>query len=65
MSYCRFENTSNDLADCIDALNDYDTECKDLSDYEVRSLESLLGQAREIVELTETIELILAKKNEK
>lgn len=23
MSYCRFQNTSNDLQDCIDALDNY------------------------------------------
>ena len=51
MSYCRFENTAGDLGDCIDAIRDWEDECKDLSDYEVRALEDLLIGAREILEL--------------
>ena len=31
MSYCRFQNTSHDLQDCIDALENYDGEEDKLS----------------------------------
>ena len=55
MSYCRFENTTNDLGDCIEAIRDWEDECKDLSDYELSSLKDLLIQAREIIELEDDI----------
>ena len=34
MSYCRFENTVNDMQDCLNAIED--REVNDLSDYEVK-----------------------------
>ena len=55
MSYCRFENTTNDLGDCIEAIRDWEDECKDLSDYELSSLKDLLIQAREVIELEDDI----------
>ena len=64
MSYCRFENTSYDLDDCIEAIYKYYDENKEISDSEAESLATLLEQANEIVDLSEKIELILAKKNE-
>lgn len=65
MSYCRFENTSKDLQDCIEAIQNHYEECTDLSRYELRALSDLLEQAQEIIDLSEEIELILAKHNEK
>ena len=65
MSYCRFENTSRDLQDCIEAIQDHYEQCTDLSRYELRALSGLLEQAEEIIDLSEEIELILAKHNEK
>ena len=65
MSYCRFENTSRDLQDCIEAIQDHYKQCTDLSRYELRALSDLLEQAEEIIDLSEEIELILAKHNEK
>ncbi len=65
MSYCRFENTSRDLQDCIEAIQNHYEECTDLSRYELRALSDLLEQAEEIIDLSEEIELILAKHNEK
>ncbi len=65
MSYCRFENTSKDLQDCIEAIQNHYEECTDLSRYELRALSDLLEQAEEIIDLSEEIELILAKHNEK
>ena len=35
MSYCRFENTVNDMQDCLNAIED--REVNDLSDYEVKA----------------------------
>ena len=66
MSYCRFENTAGDLGDCIEAIRDWEDECKDLSDYELSSLKDLLIQAREIIELEDDILDILEynKNNE-
>ena len=37
MSYCRFENTVNDMQDCLNAIED--REINDLSDYEVKANE--------------------------
>ena len=65
MSYCRFENTSRDLQDCIEAIQNHYEECTDLSRYELRALSDLLEQAEEIIDLSEEIELILAIHNEK
>ena len=31
MSYCRFENTSNDLEDCLEAMGGFDFDRKELS----------------------------------
>lgn len=57
MSYCRFENTAYDLRDCLDAIQNRETE--DLSTYEVEGLEKILNLAHRIVEETEFIENIL------
>jgi len=39
MSYCRFENTSDDLFDCLNAMQDASTlEIMDLSEEETRSM---------------------------
>ena len=43
MSYCRFENTAHDLRDCLDAIQNRETE--DLSTYEVEGLEKILNLA--------------------
>ena len=64
MSYCRFENTSKDLEDCIEALRNYEDECNNLSSYEVEALEDLISQAKEIVELTETIDQVIKMNKE-
>ena len=54
MSYCRFENTSKDLEDCIQALHDYEEECNSLSSYEIEALQDLVEQAKEKVVFTDT-----------
>jgi hypothetical protein len=63
MSYCRFENTANDLQDCVYALND--NEVEDLSSYEVRGLRDLLYYAKDIVEMEGYIEEIITKNKHK
>ena len=59
MSYCRFENTSKDLEDCIQALHDYEEKCNSFSSYEGEALQDLIEQAKEIIELTETIDTVI------
>ena len=63
MSYCRFQNTSKDLGDCIDALeNSWDL---DLSTDEVNGLENLLGDSHRIVEMEDTINELIDKHRSK
>lgn len=57
MSYCRFENTSKDMLDCLEALDNQET--NDLSHYEIKGLRDLLQYAKDIVELEDEIEGIL------
>ena len=45
MSYCRFENTANDLADCIDHFDNV----ANLADSEARYRLELIEMAAEIV----------------
>ena len=58
MSYCRFENTVRDMRDCINAIEDGETD--ELSNYEIRALEEFLDLARDITNLEYDIEQILA-----
>lgn len=57
MSYCRFENTASDLADCLyameEALEDGETLSEMVSDnkYELAGLSQLRGQAEKFLEL--------------
>ena len=48
MSYCRFENTSRDLEDCIDAI--HNGKIYGLNQYERKGLIRLVELATEIVE---------------
>jgi hypothetical protein len=59
MSYCRFENTTKDMRDCINAIEDQETD--ELSSYEVNALTSFLLLAREITELEYEIEEIIER----
>ena len=47
MSYCRFENTANDLQDCIYAIQD--NEINQLSSYEIRGAKDLLELAKDLI----------------
>ena len=47
MSYCRFENTSQDLEDCYD--NWQDTPDDELTDYELRGKKRILQLCADIL----------------
>tara|TARA_R100000005_G_C4990027_1_gene197550 strand:+ start:859 stop:1053 length:195 start_codon:yes stop_codon:yes gene_type:complete len=54
MSYCRFENTSNALDDCLDAI--MDGEFNEMSDREADGLQKLLFLAKQITAYESNIE---------
>jgi len=58
MSYCRYENTSKALQDCVDTLM-YSDCSEDLSLYEVRALKDLQLLAMDIINLEDKIENII------
>jgi len=57
MSYCRFENTVMDIRDCINAIEEGDTD--ELSSYEVNALREFKELGDEIKRLDIDIDLIL------
>jgi hypothetical protein len=59
MSYCRFENTANDLRDCVEAINNGETQ--DLSSYEISGLANLLEYCEQIMDDKSYIESIIEK----
>ena len=64
MSYSRFENTSLDLRDCLNAIReDNYTEDEPISSREAQALQNILEQAEELIDLSHEIELILDKKS--
>ena len=58
MSYCRYENTSKALQDCVDTLM-YSDCSEDLSIYEIRGLKELQLLAMDIINLEDKIENII------
>ena len=54
MSYCRFKNTSQDLGDCLDAIEN--NELNDLADFEYNGLRDLLDLCEAMLEHREAIE---------
>ena len=56
-SYCRFENTTRDMQDCLDAIEDGDT--KELSRYEAAALREFLALAYIITDYEPDIKAIL------
>ena len=60
MSYCRFENTANDLDDCLQAIED--GEYEDLNSYERGGLSSLLTLCERVLEYKDEIEETLNNK---
>ena len=59
MSYCRFENTTSDMEDCVEQLRDRTLD--DLNEYEIASLGSFLSLAKEIVDNEDYIDEIIEK----
>ena len=57
MSYCRFHNTAQDLQDCVDAIENGDTE--DMSSHEINGLKNILQLAEWITEKSNEIEEII------
>ena len=57
MSYCRFENTTKDMQDCLYAIEEGDT--RDLSRYEASALREFLDLADAIKQYAPDIEAIL------
>jgi len=55
MSYCRFENTSRDLNDCIEAIEN--GEINELNEYEIEALKTMQYQAKYILEIEDEIEI--------
>ena len=50
LSYCRFENTANDLADCVAALENYRDECDDLSTYEMQAAQHMYRLCQQYID---------------
>lgn len=46
MSYCRFQNTANDLRGCLDSINDVES----MSDSELIARERLINLCADIIE---------------
>ena len=57
MSYCRFENTANDLQDCVNAIRNGETD--ELNEYEVEGLKRLLDLCNNIVDDEDFIKEII------
>lgn len=54
MSYCRFENTSSDFQDCINALNEINEgECEALSSMEYSAAARMYRMCEEYMEAFE------------
>ena len=60
MSYCRFENTSRDLRDCVQAIEN--GELDDLSSYEKDGLEEILSLCEQLFFMKEEIEQSLEQE---
>jgi len=64
MSYCRFENTARDLADCVEALQNNDLH-EHMSVYEIDGLASLQLLAMDIVAMQDHIGDIIDKERQR
>lgn len=63
MSYCRYENTANDLKDVVDALHNSD--CGEtLSEYEQQGLYDILDLAYEVIGMADKIENIIENQDD-
>ncbi|QDP65226.1 MAG: hypothetical protein Unbinned2819contig1004_17 [Prokaryotic dsDNA virus sp.] len=62
MSYCRFENTSRDLQECLEVL--YRESLKDLSYSEIQGLIDIIDYSQEIVNMRDNLEEKIQKLKE-
>jgi len=63
MSYCRFENTAQDLQDCVRAIENGDV--YDFSSYELNGFKKLIRLAGELVNMDhETEQIIIHYENQ-
>jgi len=60
MSYCRFENTRGDIADCIEALGENDWNLESMneaaSDHEARGMRRFVKPYKEVADGFEDID---------
>ena len=54
MSYCRFKNTSMDLQDCLEAIEN--NELDNLVDYEYEGIQDILDYCEAILEYKDRLE---------
>jgi len=64
MSYCRFENTTRDIEDCLNAIEYGEVSADELSQYEANALRDFVSLAKEIVSFEDQINDILTEYNE-
>ncbi len=57
MSYCRFKNTSMDLQDCLEAIEN--NELDDLVDYEYEGIQDILDCCEAILEYKARLEEVI------
>ena len=57
MSYCRFENTAQDLQDCVRAIENGNV--YDFSSYELNGFKKLIRLADELVNMDQETERII------
>ena len=63
MSYCRFENTAQDLQDCVRAIENRDV--YDFSSYELNGFKKLVRLASELANMDhETEQIIIHYENQ-
>ena len=56
MSYCRFRNTKNDLADCVNALEDIAYDGEEISDVEWENAKRMKELCEQYLEIFEEID---------
>ena len=64
MSYCRYENTSRQLQDCVDTLMESDL-TEDLSVYEVEGLKEIQLLAMDIIAMEDKIVNLIENQDQR
>ena len=55
MSYCMFENTDQDIQQCINAIESGEVDINDMSSYEKSAFMRIAESCKELTELVEDI----------